>query len=66
MPKSMNRRANVTPGGTVLLREGEGGITKIRCPKCHNVAVPFTRQDGRKALKCRSCGAEFTATRMSA
>lgn len=66
MPKLMNRRASKTPGGTVLLREGEGGITKIRCPKCHNVAVRHTRQDGVKVLKCRACGAEFSTTRMSA
>lgn len=59
----------VTPGkqqkdGSVILLGGEGGLNKIRCPKCKRLAPMTARPDGRRVYKCTACGAEFTQTRM--
>lgn len=64
MPKSMNRQAKVTPAGAVVLREPEGGLGKIRCPRCKAVAVPARRQDGTVVNRCPTCGTEYRTTPM--
>lgn len=64
MPKSMNRQARTTPEGTVVLREPEGGLGKIRCPRCHAVAVPARTQNGTLVKRCPSCGTEWQSVPM--
>jgi hypothetical protein len=46
--------------GTVILAGGNGGLDKIRCPKCKCLAPGTRRSDGKKIYKCSSCGTEFT------
>lgn len=45
--------------GTVLLKGVQGGVKRIRCPKCQMLAVPATKQDGASVLLCGGCGAEY-------
>jgi uncharacterized C2H2 Zn-finger protein len=64
MPKSMNRQVTTTPEGTVVIRQPEGGLGKIRCPKCHSAAVPARTQDGTLVNRCPMCGTEWRSTPM--
>jgi ribosomal protein S27E len=64
MPKSMNRQAKTMSDGTVVLRQPEGGMGKIRCPRCHNPAVLARQQDGKLVRRCPSCGTEWISTPM--
>ena len=64
MPKSMNRQAKKMPDGTVVLRQPEGGMGKLRCPRCHAVAVLARRQDGKMIRRCPACQTEWTTTPM--
>ena len=64
MPKSMNYKASITPNGTVVLREPEGGLGKIRCPRCGTPAPAVRAQDGSLVNHCPSCGTTWTRTAM--
>lgn len=48
--------------GNVILKGGQGGIQKIRCPTCKNVAQPDVSNT--QTYKCANCGSTFKLTRM--
>lgn len=52
------------PNGTVLISGGEGGLRRMRCPKCQMLATETTR-DGQPVVKCPGCGTAYTSTRMT-
>lgn len=54
-------RARETPKGAIVTQEGEGGIGKLRCPSCKNVAVAYNRQNGQQVMRCTSCGRQWIA-----
>ena len=60
----MVRQSKTLPDGTVVVRDSEGGINKIRCPRCHSVAPPHRKQDGTIVNKCQACGTEYKTTTM--
>lgn len=45
--------------GRVLLKQAEGGMRRIRCPKCNQLAKPTRRPDGTEVLQCVGCGAAY-------
>lgn len=47
----------------VVLKQAEGGMRRIRCPKCTQLAVPAVRPNGENIYRC-ACGAEFSARTM--
>jgi hypothetical protein len=54
------RGGTLAAKNTVVLKQAEGGMRRLRCPKCQQLAVPATRNDGTQIYRC-ACGAEFSA-----
>lgn len=57
MPKSMIRRVR-TDNGSTIVKQGEGGVDKLRCPRCKSVAVRIQTKDG-VVYQCGSCKTKF-------
>lgn len=55
------RGQQVAPGVVVLKKTGEGGMRKLRCPKCQGVAVERRQPDGRVVNTCGTCGTTFAS-----
>lgn len=62
MPKVI--RGTRDASGALILKGGQGGIRKIRCPACGNAAQPAT-VDNSPGFKCGACGTQFKAQRMA-
>lgn len=50
--------------GNVIQKQPEGGVGRLRCPKCQGLCVQQARPDGTPVMACGSCGAAFTRTSM--
>lgn len=50
-------------GGGVVVLKGDGKLQKVRCPKCHEHAVPARRADGTSVHRCPK-GHEFVLSSM--
>ena len=61
MPKII--RGTRDAKGNLILRGGQGGVNKIRCPGCHGFAQPAT-VDGKPGYACATCGSKFRSQRM--
>lgn len=48
--------------GNLILKGGQGGISKIRCPTCGNLAQPDVSNV--QGYACANCGSKFKLTRM--
>jgi uncharacterized C2H2 Zn-finger protein len=48
----------------VVLREAEGGMRRLRCPKCTMLAVPVRLSSGETVHQCGGCGAQYKTTRL--
>jgi len=55
------RSGTLANKNTVVLKEADGGMRRIRCPKCQSLAAPVTRPNGQKVLQCGGCGTQFTS-----
>ncbi len=58
------QRARQVGDITVIKTASPGGMRKVRCPKCHGMAVPTKNARGQDILKCGQCGQEFSSLRM--
>lgn len=58
------QRARQVGGVTVIKSATPGGMRKVRCPKCHGMAVPSKNAQGKDILKCGQCGCEFSSRPM--
>lgn len=47
-----------------IIKEAEGGVGRMRCPKCQNLAVVSTTAKGKKVKACPVCGAMLIETKM--
>lgn len=50
--------------GNIITKQQEGGVARVRCMKCQNLAVPTILANGKQVLKCQGCGANYTSTPM--
>lgn len=51
--------------GTTVIKQAEGGMKHIRCPKCQKIAIPSVdTRTGTPVLQCGGCGTQFTSTPM--
>jgi DNA-directed RNA polymerase subunit RPC12/RpoP len=55
------RSGTLAGKATVVLKQAEGGMRRIRCPKCQMLAMPVTHANGTKVYKCGGCGTEYTS-----
>lgn len=60
MPKIV--RGTKDAKGNLILKGGQGGINKVRCPSCGNQAQPAAHDA--TSYKCANCGAQFKMQRM--
>ena len=58
------QRAKQVGNITVVKSASAGGMRKVRCPKCHGLAVPCKNAQGKDILKCGQCGQEFSSRKM--
>lgn len=49
-----------TNKNVVVLKQAEGGMRRMRCPKCTQLAVPVTKPNGATVYRC-NCGTEYSA-----
>lgn len=49
------------PDGTVITRGDTSKVGSVRCLKCKSLAYPHTKPNGKKVLRCSSCGREWTS-----
>lgn len=54
------RAGQLGPNNVVVLKQPEGGMRRIRCVKCQQLAVPVTKPNGKIVYRC-ACGTEYTA-----
>jgi hypothetical protein len=54
------RGGTLAAKNTTVLKQAEGGMRRIRCPKCTQLAVPATSTNGQKVYRC-ACGTEYSA-----
>jgi hypothetical protein len=54
------RTGTVGPNKVVILKQAEGGMRRLRCLKCQQLAVPVTKPNGKVVYRC-ACGAEYSA-----
>jgi len=51
--------------GRIMLKQAEGGMGRIRCPKCQCLAIDaIDSRTGTKVKRCQGCGNQFTLTPM--
>ena len=47
-----------------ILKRPEGGVGRIRCPKCLQLAIPEQSGAGQPQYKCLGCGSVIKAQRI--
>lgn len=53
-------RTGVAAGrNKVVLKQPEGGMRRLRCPKCQQLAAPAVRSNGAEVYRC-ACGVEYS------
>lgn len=55
----LDTEQKVAGGVTQIYAQEPGGMRKIRCPKCQNIAAPSTDMKGTPTVRCMSCGTQF-------
>jgi ribosomal protein S27E len=45
-----------------ILKQPEGGVGRVRCMKCQQLAVAQLGPDGKQQFKCQGCGAIIKST----
>ena len=40
----------------VILKSPDGGVGRIRCPKCQQLAIPEQDGEGKQMYRCLGCG----------
>lgn len=55
-------RGTLDAKGNTVLKEPEGGVGRVRCPKCQQLAIPMTHpQTGKAMYQCQGCGSYITS-----
>lgn len=52
----MSKRMTPNSGGVKIIKEADGGVGRMRCPNCQNLAVSKVLPDGKQVLQCHVCG----------
>lgn len=62
---SRNRPAKrLADGTTIIATSTVHGPRQSRCMRCKGMCRPSRMPDGREAMRCDSCGTEFTYKKM--
>lgn len=44
-----------------ILKQPQGGVGRVRCPKCQNLAIAELDGQGRQTYRCTGCGSILTS-----
>lgn len=57
-------RGTLDKKNRTILKSPEGGVGRIRCPKCQQLAIPEQGAQGQPQYRCLGCGSILMAQKL--
>lgn len=57
-------RGTLDKKNRTILKQPDGGVGRIRCPRCQQLAIPEQSSTGEAQYKCLGCGSVLKSQRL--